>query len=237
MPVALIGAGLAAAGSVASAVIGGNAANDAAKTQANAANQAAATQLKMYEQTRSDLSPFMSAGTGALGQLANIFGFGPGGNGTPNASAALSQLTQMPGYQFGLDQGVQALDRSAASKGLVLSGAQLKDAQTFGQGYAQQQAWQPYVSELNSISGLGENAAAGVGSAGTTAGQGIANSQLAAGQATASGQVAGANQLTSALGSLTGSGNGSISNLLSSYGGIGGASGATAIPADMAGLF
>lgn len=216
-------AAIGVAGSIGGAVISGNAANSAAKTQANAANQAAATQLKMYEQTRADLSPFMSAGTGALSQLANIFGFGPGGKGTPNASAALSQLTQMPGYQFGLDQGVQALDRSAASKGLVLSGAQLKDAQQFGQGYAQQQAWAPYVSELNSITGLGENAAAGVGNAGVTTGQGVANSQLAAGQATASGQVAGANQLTSALGQLTGTGGGSISNLLSSYGGLGGA--------------
>lgn len=234
--VALIPAALGAVGSIAGAVIGSNASHDAAQAQTNAANQGAATQLKMYEQTRQDLSPFMSAGTGALSQLANIFGFGPGGTGQPNAAAATSQLTQFPGYQFGMDQGVQALDRSAASKGLVLSGAQLKDAQQFGTNYAMQQAWQPYVSELNSISGLGENAAAGVGNAGTAAGQGIASSQLAAGQSTASGIVGGANQLTSALGSLTGSGTGSISNLLSSYGGIGGAAGSTDVGTNAAGL-
>lgn len=224
MPIiGLVAAGLGAAGSIASGIIGSQASSHAAETQATAAKDAQNTQLQMYQQTRSDLSPFMTAGSGALSQLANIFGFGPGGTGQPNASAATSQLTQFPGYQFGLDQGVQALDRSAASKGLILSGAQLKDAQQFGTGYAQQQAWAPYISELNSISGQGENAAAGVGSAGVTTGQGVAQSQLAQGQASAAGTVAGANQLTSAISGLTGSGPGSISNLLSSYGGVGGA--------------
>lgn len=189
----VIAAGLGAAGSIGGALISSNGANSAANTQANAANEAAATQLKMYQQTRSDLQPFMSTGGSAMSQLANLFGFGPGGNGTPNASAATAALTQFPGYQFGQQQGVQALDRSAASQGMVLSGAQTKAAQQFGQNYGMQQAWQPYVSTLQSFANLGENAAAGLGNNGVAAGQGMAASQLAAGQATASGQAANAN--------------------------------------------
>jgi hypothetical protein len=246
-----IGGGLSAVGGIASAAIGSNAAQSAAKTQANAAQSAEQTQLQMFNTVQQNLAPYNQAGQGALSQLANIFGFGPGGTGQPNAAAATSQLTNFPGYQFGLNQGVQALDRSAASRGLLLSGAQLKDAQTYGQGYAQQQAWAPYVSELSSVAGLGENAGAGVGNAAVQTGSGVASSQLAAGQATAAGQVSSANQLTSGLSGLFGSGSGSISNLLSSYGGLGGATTSIgpggnpataaitvggAVPSDLAGL-
>ena len=44
-----------------------------------------------------------------------------------------------PQYQFLLKQGQQALDRSAAARGMGYSGAQLKAAQQFGQGLASQQ--------------------------------------------------------------------------------------------------
>lgn len=192
---------------VGSAIIGGGAsllaAHQAKKGATQAADTASQTQLQMYQQTRTDLQPFMQGGASAFSQLASIFGFGPGGTGMPNAQAAMSQLTQFPGYQFGLDQGVQALDRSAASRGMALSGAQLQDAQKFGQGYAMQQAWQPYVSGLQWASNLGENAAAGVGQAGATAANGAAQAQLqgglAAGQAGANGVAGVANSLQSGL--------------------------------------
>ena len=188
-----------AAAILGSAVIGAGASMIGSHQAASAAKNASATQLQMYQQTRSDLQPFMAGGASAFSQLANIFGFGPGGTGMPNAAAAMSQLTQFPGYQFGLDQGVQALDRSAASRGMSLSGAQLQDAQKFGQGYAMQQAWQPYVSGLQYASSLGENAAAQVGNAGTSAASGAAQSQLAAGSAQANGTAGVANALTSGL--------------------------------------
>lgn len=209
----LIGAGVSVAGSLlggnnGSGGIGSNPAVDAANTAAN-------TQLSMFNKTQANLQPFMSAGTGALSQLASIFGFGPGGTGAPNASAAMSQLAQFPGYQFGLNQGVQTLDRSAASRGLLQSGAQEKAITQFGQNYAQQQAWQPYVSELQWASNLGENASAGVGQLGATAAQGAAQSQLAAGSAALNGQTAAANNLNSALAQygLTNPGNASGLNL------------------------
>lgn len=192
--------GAAIGASVAGAGIGALGASSAANTQANAATQAAqlqqqsaaaaqAQQLQMYNQTRSDLSPYMNTGNAALSQLASLFGIGTGGPTAATAAAATSALTQTPGYQFGLDQGVQALDRSSASRGLNLSGAQLKDAQTFGQGYAQQQAWQPYVSSLTGLAGMGQNAAAGVGSNGLATANSITNSITGAGNAGAAGIV------------------------------------------------
>lgn len=192
MPVAAV-LGAAGIGAVGSVIAGHEA--------SSAANKATNSQMAMYQQTRSDLAPFSSTGASAMSQLASLFGFGPGGSGTPNAAAATSALTQFPGYQFGLDQGVQALDRSAASRGLLLSGAQLQDTQKFGQQYAMQQAWQPYVNQLNTSAQLGESAAAGTGSAGASAAAGAAQSQLAAGSANGNAVAGVTNALQSGLSS------------------------------------
>ena len=210
----IIPAAIAAAATVGSAIIGGNAASSAAKSQAKAAANAQATQLQMFNKVQENLAPYNTAGQGALGQLAQLFGFGPGGSGGISPTAT-DTLQNTPGYQFTRDQGIQALDRSAASRGLNLSGAQLKDAQAYGQGLATSNAWQPYVTELNNIAGLGESAGAGVGNAAVQTGAGVAGSQLAQGQAVASGQVAQGNILGSAIGQLGQQG----SNLISSYGG------------------
>jgi hypothetical protein len=200
-----------------------NASQNAANAQIQAAQTAANTQLGIYNQTRSDLMPYNMTGQNALSQLASLFGIGGANGGTPNAAAATSALTQFPGYQFGLNQGQTALDRSAASRGLLLSGGQLKDSQTFGQGYAMQNAWNPYVSQLNSMSSLGENAAAISGNQGVATGQGVANSQLAAGQAQASGIMGSANALNSGIsGGLQ---NGLLAYQLSQGGAYGGAYG------------
>lgn len=177
----LIGPLIGLGGSVAGAVLGSNAAQDAANT-------AAQTQLTMYNQTRSDLLPYMQGGNAAFSQLGNMFTGGAGGG--PNASAMMSQLTQTPGYQFGLQQGQQALDRSAASRGLLLSGAQLKDSQQFGTDYAIQQAWQPYVNQLNTMSQIGENAGAHVGTEGTVLAGNAGTAQMAGGNAAAAGYTA-----------------------------------------------
>ena len=202
-----------AAATVGSAAISSSAAGNAAKTQAQSAANAQATQLQMFNKVQQNLAPYNTAGQGALAQLQSLFGLGAGGSGgiSPQATAMLENT---PGYQFTQGQGIQALDRSAASRGLDLSGAQLKDAQAYGQGLATSNAWQPYVSQLSSLAGLGENAGAGVGNAAVQTGAGVANSQLAQGQATAAGQVSQGNILGSGLGQL----NGQIPGLISSYG-------------------
>lgn len=154
-------------------------------------------------------TPPATTGTGTGGTT-------PPGNGTPTApnfTAMLEALTQTPGYQFGREQGQQALERSAAARGLTLSGAQLQDAQKFGTDYAIAAGWNPYVSQLNAFAGLGENAAAGTGNAGTAAaGQvgsaittGAANAssaQLAGAQARASGILAQGNMWQDILGGI-----------------------------------
>lgn len=197
----VLGIGALAAGGVASAVIGGNAATTAAGEQEQAAQAGTDTQLSIFNQTQANLAPYNQVGQSALSQLASLFGLGPGGTGptASTAAGATSALTQYPGYQFGLQQGNQALDRSAASQGLLLSGGQLKAAQQYGQGYAQQNAWGPYLSQLSGLSSLGENAAATAGNQGVQTGANVAQSQLAAGQAAAAGTVGSANAITGGI--------------------------------------
>lgn len=195
LPVAILGAGALGVGA---SVYGASQAGRAGEAQAQAAQNAANVQMGIYNQTRSDLMPYNMTGQSALSQLASIFGLGPGG-GSPNAAAAMSQLTKFPGYQFGLNQGQTALDRSAASRGLLLSGAQLKNSQQFGNNYAMQTAWNPYISSLTGLAGLGENAAATSGNQGVATGQGVANSYLAGGQAQASGIMGANNYLQSGV--------------------------------------
>lgn len=209
------------AASAAASVIGGALSSNAATTAGNegqaAADEASQTQLQMYNQAVGYQTPFLNTGTEALNQLAGIYGLptAAGPNGQPASAggqgaitAAMNQFTQSPDYQFAQQQGGLALDRSAASKGLLLSGAQLRDAQSFGQGLATQQ-FGNYWNRLSQLAGFGSGAANSLTQAATTTGAGVANSQLTGGQAQMAGTVGSANALT---GGLTGAGNALLTN-------------------------
>lgn len=209
MPVALIAAGIGAAGSIASSAMQSGAAEDAANTQANAAKSAQALQKQEFDQTQANLQPWMTAGQSALSQIQTLFGLGPGGNGTPNTAAMQSALQNYPGYQFAQQQGLQSLDRVAASRGLTLSGAQLKDAQTYGQGLATS-TFGNYLSGLQSISAQGLGAAGNLGNFGQNYANSSGNLILNQGQAQAAGTVGSANAITSGL-------QGALNNSLMAY--------------------
>jgi hypothetical protein len=88
---------------------------------------------------------------------------------------------ESPGYQFRLDQGVQAMDRSAAARGLLLSGAQNKALTRFGQGIGSEE-FGNHVNRLSSIAGLGQVAnqsvAGSAGQYGVNAGNAIMNAGM-----------------------------------------------------------
>ena len=152
-----------------------------------------------------------SIASGALSQLMALSGLGT--NGQPSSTAIPSALTQFmnsPTYQFAAQQGQQALDRSAAANGMLLSGGQLKASQQYGQGLASQTLGS-YTQNLQNlysglVSGLGGLANQGQNSAATT-GQ-IGQSLTNAGTATASGILGSAtatnNGISNSLAALTG---------------------------------
>jgi hypothetical protein len=200
---AIVG-GLGAVGGIGSAIIGSNAAQSAAQTQAAAAEQAQQTQLSMFNTAQAAEAPYNQVGQGATQTLAGLYGInGSGaGTGTPTA-ASLNAFTQSPDYAFALQQGTQAMQRSAAAGGTLISGGQLKAGQEFGQGLASQQ-YGNYYNRLLSLSQLGQSAAAGISNSAITAGANIGNSEMAQGQATASGTVGSANAISGGLNSAVG---------------------------------
>jgi hypothetical protein len=144
-----IGAGVSAAGAIGGAAISSSAAGKAASTQANAADYAANLQhqdaqdaLKFQENEfsteQANQAPFLKAGQGAVSTLYGLTQNGgfPAYTGTFQAPT-LAQAEAQPGYQFQQQQGEQALERSAAASGDLLSSGELKAQQQYGQGLAQ----------------------------------------------------------------------------------------------------
>ncbi len=120
--------------------------------------------------------PFTKAYAGAPGLVADAYGLG-GAEGTQRAQSAFQAG---PGYQFALDQGTQALDRSAASRGMLGSGNQQQDLLKFGQGLANQE-YGSWLSGLGGIADAAFGAAQGqTGRQGTLAGIDMSRGQGAA---------------------------------------------------------
>lgn len=202
---------VAAVGGVASSVIGANAAESAAQTQADAANTASANTMKMYQQTRTDLQPYRDVGAAATPNYLALLGAGPNGS-----AGELAALQATPGYQFTQQQGLQAVQNSMAAQGLGVSGAALKGAANYSTGLAQgtyQNILGNYYSALN----MGENAAAQTGQLGANY-QGQANQLTSAGAAaSAAGTVGSANAITGGINTALGGVNNAL--MLSSLGG------------------
>ena len=212
---------VAAAAGVGGAVLSSNAAKSAASTQAQAATTAAQAAENQYNQTRTDLQPFTTAGTNALGTLETTLGL-PGGNGTNALTAnglsgltfqpTQAQLAATPGYQFDLNQGIQAAQNSNSATGNGVSGNALKGAAAFATGLANntlttqqgifQQNLGNVLNPLTNLVNVGQNAAATTGQQGIQATQNANALNVGGANALAAGQVGSANALTSGLTTL-----------------------------------
>jgi len=217
MGVAAAIAGAAVIGGVTSVISG----NKAANAQKYAADQSAAVQQRIFDQQRADNAPWRNVGQSALYRLAGLSGLsktGKGDAGTPDYSA----FTSSPGYQFRLDEGMKAIERSAAARGGLRSGATMKSLNNYAQGEASQE----YGNEWNRMAGL-----AGVGQTANgqnqQAGQAYANSLQSAytnaGNARASAYQNTGNAISSSVNGLA-----SIYGYNATFGGGGGGGAAPA---------
>jgi hypothetical protein len=155
----------AAGAAVVGSAIGGLSSHSAAKKQKKATKAALKEQRRQFDLTRSDYAPYREAGTRALGQLETENGQ------LPTAQEVMSD----PGYQFGLDQGQQALDRKRSAVGGRLSGASLKGASEYATNYAATgygaayQRRQDRLNRLAALAGIGQTATGGSAMAGANA--------------------------------------------------------------------
>lgn len=184
---------------VGSAAIGAGAsifgANKAAKAQAKAAKQASATQMAMFNKMQENMQPYMEIGKYATGLMNNkLEGF------LQPITMDQETLEKTPGYQFTKNQGLKAVQNSAAARGLGSSGAAMKGAANFVTGLADNTYSKQFELEninrtnaynrLTGVMGTGQNAAAGVGNAAMSTGQQIGQNQIGIGNAKAGSYMA-----------------------------------------------
>ena len=113
-------------------------------------------------------------------------------------------VTNTPGYQFNLAQGLQGQQAQQAAQGRLVSGGALLQGQQFGQQLAGQ-TYQQQLGTLASLSGANQSPAAGAG----------AMSGLLTGQT--SGTLGGAQAFASGLGTATGTPVNPLYSLYSGY--------------------
>lgn len=195
----------AVAGAAVGVVGGALSSRSAAGAQTDAANQANQTQLAMYEQQRADAEPWRQAGMTALGQL----GTGTAAGGEFNRNFGPADFQADPGYQFRQQQGQQALERSAAARGGLLSGGTLKALTRYGQDVASAEYGNAYnrfnndqttrFNRLSSLAGIGQTASRDVAQMGMSTAGAVAGNQLSAGNSAAAGYMATGNAINNGV--------------------------------------
>ena len=187
---ALIGGVAQGAGAVASANIQSKAAQQASQLQYQAAMQALAQQQGMFTTAQNALSPYYTAGRGALKSLSAL---------TTPGSGQTAALEQMPGFQFQSQWGNLAATNQLAAQGLGGSAGPLGTALSqYNQGLAG-------TYYMNSVNALQNYANMGAGAAGTLGGVAgnfsgqIGQTTQQAGNALASGTLGSANAIAGGI--------------------------------------
>lgn len=160
-----------------------------------------------YADQKAYIAPWNNAGLGALsGMQSSDF----------QRDFNASDFQKDPGYEFRLAEGNKALERSAAARGSVQSGATLKALSRYNQDFATNEYNNVYnrfnadrdrrYGRLSTMAGMGENAMSmGVSAAGAY-GNAYSNNLTNMGNATAAGNIAKANANQQLIGSFVSGG-------------------------------
>lgn len=190
-----------AAAVVGSAVVGGaiqgKAAKKAASTQAQAADRGVEEQRRQFDVARELLSPYVEAGDVALEQQMALGGL----SGAEAQREAISGIEQGAEFQALTQQGEEAILQSAAATGGLRGGNTQAALAQFRPQVLSSLINQQY-SRLGGFTSLGQQSAAGVGTAGMQTGQNVANLMQQSGAAIAGGQLAQGQAFGNALGSI-----------------------------------
>lgn len=117
----------------------------------------------IYDSNKSLATPYINNGTNASSAQAALLGLG---GDTAAQQQAFQNFTNSDGYQFGLQNGLNAVNASAFAKGGGLSGATLKSLNNYAQNAAQTE-FGNYYNDLGGLSGQGLSALSTLTGAGT----------------------------------------------------------------------
>jgi hypothetical protein len=228
------GVAAAVVGSVVGAAAGVYSSNKASNAQVQSAkdanalaketsDQQIALQREQFNKNIELQQPMIDAGNTSRNRLMQLLALAPGGegNGSANKDFGMTDFQSDPGYQFRMSEGQKGLERSAASRGGLMSGAAGKEMERFSQGLASQDYQAAFdrfqvnrankLNPLQSMTNTGQTAATTLGVAGQSyangAGNALSNFASAAGQnitgagnARASGYIGTGNAINNGIG-------------------------------------
>ena len=175
-------------GGITGAPAAARAAEQAASTQAAAAGQGIEEQRRQFDKLVELMTPYISAGTGALTQQQALIGLG----GPEAQQQAIAGFEQSPLFQSITQQGENAiLQRASATGGLRGGNVNLALSQFRPQ--ALNALIEQQYGRLGGIAQMGQSSAAGQGAQGMASASNIGNLLANQAAATAGGQIAGGN--------------------------------------------
>jgi hypothetical protein len=163
----------------------------AAQTQASAADKAIAEQVNARGEARLLQQPFVNAGTASLSQQMALLGL----NGTADQQTSISALLSSPQYTSGVQQGEDAILANASATG-GLRGGNTQNSLSRFRADLLNTTIQNQMQNLNGLTSLGQNAAAGVGNNAMASANNIGSLLNQQGAALAGGQIAKGNMVS-----------------------------------------
>lgn len=103
----------------------------------------------LYDNAQGFFQPYQQAGQQGMQTYLGSLGLG----GQEGRDQAVGAFQAGPGYQFAMDQGMQAANRAASAGGMLTSGNTLQALTRFGQGLANQEygGWQDRLAGLGNM--------------------------------------------------------------------------------------
>jgi len=138
---------------------------------------ASAEQTKMLGNIQSTYQPYLTAGAGATSNLEDMLGL----NGK---TANYADFTNMPGYQFAISQGTQAIQRQASANGNAYTPNTIGTIGQYVTGTAMQD-YNTYINQLLGLSKQGADAANNFGNIQYKTGANISQADIGMGTAEA----------------------------------------------------
>lgn len=186
---------------IGSSLLGASSSRSAANTQAQAAREAGDVQREIFERQVELGRPYREAGELALNKLIPLA--------TEYTPFGMQQFQADPGYGFRMSEGMKALERSAAARGGLMSGATGKALTRYGQEMGSQEyqnAFNRYQAErqarlnpLQSLAGVGQTTSQQLATQAGQFGSNLAETIGAGAQARASGYMGTAGALGGGL--------------------------------------
>lgn len=190
--------GITAGASILGGAMQSDAAGDAADAQTASAEAGIAEQRAAREELRRLLQPYTQAGVPALDQMQALLGLG----GANAQQQAIGGIESSPAFMAAMQQGENALLQNASATGGLRGGnVQAALAQFRPQLLAQE--IENRYSRLGGLASLGQQSAAGVGTAGINVGSNIGNLLAQQGAAQAGASLAQGQAFGNALGGIS----------------------------------